>query len=109
MIIPKPGEIWLADLGLAAKTRPVIIVSRYDPNPPRALIIYVPITTQNRHSPYEVVLPKLNFLDQSSVANVQGISSLPVIRLEKKLGEVSNPVMIKIKHSLSFAFDLGVK
>ncbi|AFY87173.1 MAG: hypothetical protein CLLPBCKN_003918 [Chroococcidiopsis cubana SAG 39.79] len=29
----KPGEVWLADLGLAAKTRPVIIVSRYDPTP----------------------------------------------------------------------------
>jgi mRNA interferase MazF len=27
---PKPGEVWLADLGIAAKTRPVVIVSRYD-------------------------------------------------------------------------------
>jgi mRNA-degrading endonuclease toxin of MazEF toxin-antitoxin module len=25
---PLLGEIWLADLGLAAKTRPVVIVSR---------------------------------------------------------------------------------
>jgi mRNA-degrading endonuclease toxin of MazEF toxin-antitoxin module len=23
----KPGDIWLADLGLAAKTRPVLIIS----------------------------------------------------------------------------------
>lgn len=30
---PQPGDIWLADLGLAAKTRPVVIVSRYDPVP----------------------------------------------------------------------------
>jgi mRNA-degrading endonuclease toxin of MazEF toxin-antitoxin module len=28
----RPGEIWLADLGLAAKTRPVMIVSRFDPD-----------------------------------------------------------------------------
>ena len=28
---PHPGEVWLADLGLAAKTRPVVIVSRHDP------------------------------------------------------------------------------
>jgi len=34
---PQPGEFWLADLGLAAKTRAVVIVSRQDPNPPRAL------------------------------------------------------------------------
>jgi mRNA-degrading endonuclease toxin of MazEF toxin-antitoxin module len=36
---PHPGEIWLADLGLAAKTRPVVILSRYDPEAPRALVI----------------------------------------------------------------------
>jgi mRNA-degrading endonuclease toxin of MazEF toxin-antitoxin module len=30
--------VWLADLGLAAKTRPVIVVSRFDPDGPRALV-----------------------------------------------------------------------
>ena len=39
---PKPGEIWLADLGLAAKVRPVLILSRHDPDAPRALTIYAP-------------------------------------------------------------------
>ena len=48
---PHPGEVWLADLGLAAKTRPVVVVSRDDPDPPRALILYVPLTRQNRQSP----------------------------------------------------------
>jgi mRNA-degrading endonuclease toxin of MazEF toxin-antitoxin module len=42
---PQPGEIWLADLGLAAKTRPAVIVSRQDPDPPRSLVLYVPLTT----------------------------------------------------------------
>ena len=51
---PQPGEVWLADLGLAAKTRPVIVVSRGDPDPPRSLILYVPLTTQSRPSQYEV-------------------------------------------------------
>jgi mRNA interferase MazF len=27
----KQGEFWLADLGLAAKTRPVVILSKDDP------------------------------------------------------------------------------
>ena len=44
---PRPGEIWLADLGLAPKTRPVMIVSRFDPDAPKALITGVPLTTQN--------------------------------------------------------------
>jgi mRNA interferase MazF len=67
---PKPGEIWLGDLGLAAKTRPIVIVSRYDDDPPRALVLYVPLTTQNRHSSYEVALPSLQFVDRNSVAHV---------------------------------------
>jgi mRNA interferase MazF len=68
---PQPGEIWLADLGLAVKTRPVVIVSLQDPNPPRSLVLYLPLTTQRRNSPYEVPLPRLPFLDRESVANVR--------------------------------------
>jgi mRNA interferase MazF len=56
---PQPGEVWLADLGLAAKTLPVVIVSREDPDPPRSLVLYVPLTTQRRNSPYEVPLARL--------------------------------------------------
>src|SRR6478672_7914284 len=71
----QPGEIWQTDLGLAAKTRPVVIVSRQDPDPPRALVLYVPLTTQRRDSPYELRLPRLPFLDRESVANVPDLIS----------------------------------
>ena len=103
---PQPGEVWLADLGLAAKTRPVVIVSRQDPNPPRALALYVPLTTQNRLSPYEVPLPRFRFLDRDSVANVQGFASIPPVRLERKLGRLPRGVMTKLKNALLFALDL---
>src|SRR5258707_1433243 len=83
---PRPGEVWLADLGLAAKTRPVVIVSRQDPNPPRALVLYVPLTTQHRLSSYEVPLPKLPFLDHESIPNVQGLGSIPYARLKRRIG-----------------------
>jgi mRNA interferase MazF len=103
---PQPGEVWLADLGLAAKTRPIVVVSRSDPDPPRALILYVPLTTQNRQSPYEVVLPKLPFLNQDSVANVQGLGSLPKVRLERRLGKLPDDTMSSIKRAIAFALDL---
>jgi len=106
---PKPGEVWLADLGLAAKTRPIVIVSRYDAEPPRALVLYVPLTTQNRQSPYEVALPSLQFLDRNSAANVQGLGSLPKARLERKLGVVPDELMVHIKRALAFALDLDAK
>ncbi len=106
---PKPGEVWLVDLGLAAKMRPVVIVSRYDSNPPRALIIYVPVTTQNRGSLYEVELPKVNFLRQGSVANVQGLGSVAKVRLERKLGDFPTDAMQEIKQALVFALDLQIE
>jgi mRNA interferase MazF len=103
---PRPGEVWLADLGLAAKTRPVIIVSRFDLDPPRALVVYVPLTTQNRNSSYEVEIPRLGFLHALSIANVQGIASIPKTRLERKLGTLPESVMAEIRRALRFASDL---
>ena len=103
---PKPGEIWLADLGLAAKTRPVVVVSRQDPDPPRALVLYVPLTTQRRDSPYEVPLPRLPFLDRESVANVQGLGSLPTVRLERRIGRLPVGIVEQLKDAMAFALDL---
>lgn len=103
---PLPGEVWLADLGQAAKTRPVVIVSRFDLDPPRALVLYVPLTTQNRGSRYELPLPKVSFLDRDSVANVQGLGSIPTVRLERKLGRLPSEVMGNLKAAMAFALDL---
>lgn len=103
----EPGEVWLADLGMAAKTRPVIIVSRYDFNPPRDIVIYVPCTTQDRGSSYEVNLSELVFLREGGVANVQGLGSIPTRRLEKKLGVVPGPLMQKIRDVIKFTLDLA--
>ena len=102
---PLAGEVWLADLGLAAKTRPVVIVSRHDPKAPRALVLYVPLTTQNRQSRYEVPLPRFPFLDRDSVANVQGLGSMPAVRLERKLGKLSRDVMVELKAAMAYALD----
>lgn len=103
---PGPGEIWLADLGLAAKTRPVVIVSRRDPNSLRALVLYVPLTTQSRPSSYEVPIPRLPFLDRQSFANVQGMGSLPSARLERQLGRIPDHAMAEIRRAIAFALDL---
>lgn len=103
---PAPGEIGLADLGMAAKTRPVLIVSRPDPDRPRALIIYVALTSQNRGSSYEVPIPKLPFPREESVANVQGVASLPITRLERKLGQLPDDTLQRVKRTLVFAMEL---
>lgn len=101
----KAGEVWLADLGLAGKTRPVVILSRDDPQAPRALVIYVPLTTQNRGSRYEVGVGQLPFLKEQSFANVQGIASLPPHRFERKLGNLPAETVVKIRQALAFAVE----
>ena len=83
-----------------------MIVSRDDPAPPRALVIYVPLSTPIRNSHYEIPLPKLRFLVQVSLANVQGIGSLPTVRLERKLGELPAACLEQIKTALTFALNL---
>ena len=103
---PRPGEVWLADLGMAAKTRPVVVVSRFDTDPPRALVLYVPLTSQVRGSEYEVELPELPFLKLEGVANVQGLGSLALTRLERRLGTLPPEVFARIKDALRFALEL---
>jgi mRNA interferase MazF len=70
-------------------------------------VLYVPLSTQNRLSSYEVPLPKLPFLNRDSVANVQGLGSIPVARLERKIGTLSIELTAKIKTALAFALDLN--
>jgi mRNA interferase MazF len=105
---PRPGEVWTADLVFAAKFRPVVIVLRQDPDPPRALIIYVPTTTQNRGSPYEGMLPKARFLQHDSCANVQGIGSLSTVRLGRRIGVLPTETLNEIKKTIAWALDLDI-
>ncbi len=102
----KRGDIWIADLGLAAKSRPVVIVSRDDTEAPRALFTYVPLTTQSRGSAYEVEMPKLAFLREISWVNIQGIGSLVEARLERRLGIAPAETMDRITQALIFALAL---
>ena len=103
---PKQGKVWLADLDLAAKTRPVVIFSRSDPHAPRTLVTYIPLTTQDHRSRYEIELGNLRFLKEMSVANVQGIGSIPLSRLQRRLGSLPAETLDRIKQAVYFALDL---
>ena len=97
---PRHGEVWLVDMGMAAKTRPAAVLIADDLNAPRSLIIHIPITKQNRGSELEVPLGHLPFLDKDSVANVQGIGSLPSVRFEKHLGTLPATDLDAVKKAL---------
>lgn len=84
----------------------MVVGSRQDPNHPRALVLYVPLTTQNKLSRHVVPLPRFRFLDRDSVANVQGLASIPLVRLQRKLGNLPRDVMAELKKALAFPLDL---
>ena len=41
---PRHGEVWLVDMGMAAKTRPGVVLIADNLDAPRSLIIHIPIT-----------------------------------------------------------------
>ena len=97
---PRHGEVWLVDMGMTAKTRPGVVLIADNLNAPRSLIIHIPITRENRGSELEVPLGHLPFLDPQSVANVQGIGSLPFVRFEKRLGVLPAGDLAAVKKAL---------
>ncbi len=104
---PHPGEVYLVDLGMVGKVRPAVIVSREDPDSPRAICTFVPITSHGRGSRYEVSLGKLRFLrEPESWANVQALASLGHEKLLRSLGRVSTEQLDSIRNALRFALDL---
>jgi mRNA interferase MazF len=105
-MIPKAGEVWMVDMGIAGKVRPAVVVLDERVSVERVLIVHVPVTSQNRGTALEVPLGHLRFLTPASTANVQAIGSLPKTRFERKLGELPEADMNKIREALRLAFGL---
>src|SRR5437899_3057702 len=88
MRVPHPsrGEGWLADLGIAAKVRPGLVLS-IPPDPQdRVLVTLVPHTTSVQQTRFEVVLPK-PFLKPGAF-DAQGLVTVAAPRLPRKLGNL---------------------
>jgi len=61
---------------------------------------YLPSTTQDRGSWYEVPVGPLPFLDRMSMVNVQGIGPLIDSWLECKLGQLPTDTLAKVKEAV---------
>jgi mRNA interferase MazF len=103
---PNPGDVHLVDLGMIAKVRPMVVVSRHDADAPRALSLCVPFTTKNRGSKYEVAIATGTFLREPSWANVQGTMAVGNEKLVRRLGKLTVTQHTEVKAALRYAFDL---
>ena len=105
-IDPKPGEVWFADLGIAAKNRPVLVLSVPGDDDARALLIVAPLTSQIRGMRGEVDLGKPRWLPKHSAVNVQGLASFDKRALSRRLGALSTADLMQIKAALRDLLDL---
>ena len=103
---PKTGDVFVVDLGYEGKVRPVVVMSREDPEAPRAMALCVPLTSQSRGSRYEVIIPRVPWLKLQSYANVQAIGAVGFHELTDKRGRIDPAIISKIKDAIRFAFDL---
>ncbi len=101
----QPGEVWLIDLGLAAKIRPCLIISDYPTDDELALLLIIPHTTSVKGNRWEVAVPK-SFL-KPGVFHLQQIQPVPVSRLIKRLGTLSNAELVELKATLASLLGLS--
>ena len=105
-IEPKAGDVWFADLGMAAKTRPVLVLAYPCAEDARALVVVAPLTSQIRGLRGEVEIGKPRWLPKRSAVNVQGLASFDRHGLARKMGELGGNQMAAVKTALRELLDL---
>ncbi len=89
------GEIWLVDLGMVAKTRPVLILSVAYDDHERAIVTFVPRTLSVRGTRFEV--PHAARGLDAGAFDAQGIAGAPAVQLIRRLGAIDNPTLVQIE------------
>lgn len=103
----KAGEVWFADLGMAAKSRPVLVLFVPGEDDARALVIVAPLTSQLRGLRGEVDLGKPRWLPKASAVNVQGLASFDPSKLSRRLGTLGVDEMARVKSALKDLLELS--
>ena len=98
MPVARRGEIWLIDLGYVAKTRPGLVLSVAFEDHERAIVTYVPRTTANRGTRFEIDHRAAGF--DVGVFDAQGIGGVPAAKLVRKLGSVEARTLTAVEDAV---------
>jgi len=92
------GDVWLVDLGMAAKVRPAVVISVPADDTDRALVTLVPHTTSPRQSRFEVAvsLPIL----RAGVFDAQNLVTIPHAKLVRLLGRLSAVQLLAVERGV---------
>lgn len=100
--MPEPsdrGDVWLVDLGYAAKVRPCVVISVPFDDSDRALVTLIPHTTSIRGSKYEIEI-KTRFL-KSGAFETQNVITVSAAKLIRRLGKLTPTQMQLVDRSIS--------
>jgi mRNA-degrading endonuclease toxin of MazEF toxin-antitoxin module len=89
------GEIWLVDLGMVQKTRPVVVLSVAFLDHERAVVTYVPRTTLPRNTRFEVPHAARGF--DRGAFDAQGLGGVPVTKLLHPLGSLDIATLQRVE------------
>jgi len=103
---PRRGEVWLVDLGLAAKIRPALVISVPPGDEDRALVAIVPHTTSLRGTRFEAP-SSVRFLKPGAF-DAQGIVTVPLAKLMRVLGNLPPEQLRAVESSLVECLGLAV-
>ena len=93
--VAQRGEIWMIDLGLAAKVRPCLILSIEFRDDERAVVTYVPRTTSLRGGRFEVEHRHPQF--QPGAFDAQTLNTVPAVKLMRLLARIDQAALERIE------------
>lgn len=100
MANPNRGEVWLVDLGYAAKVRPCLVISIPALDQDRALSTLVPHTTSSRGSRFETEI-RVRFL-RHGVFDAQNLVTISHAKLIRRLGLLSSEQLTIVADRVRF-------
>jgi mRNA interferase MazF len=92
------GEVWIVDLGLAAKIRPCLVLSVPFSDQERSLVTVVAHTTSIRGGRFEVAV-NTSFL-KAGAFDAQNLVTIPEVRLIRRVGTLRQEQLTLIENSV---------
>ena len=96
--MPRRGEVWMVDLGMAQKTRPALILSIGYSDDDRALVTVVSHTTSLRGSEFEISVP-VPFLKLGAFT-VQSLTTIPTRWALRRLGQLATEQLVPVEEGV---------
>lgn len=105
MKAPPRGDVWLVDLGMAAKVRPCLVISVPTDSNDRSIVTLVPHTTSLCGLRFEVAVP-VRFL-KAGAFDAQGLVTIPSAWFIRRVGALSDAQLHGVEVAVGNWLGLG--